>query len=148
MDLHPAGSMTSTHTGNPICCAAALANIDLILREDLAGNARRMGTILHAGLNAMKQEHPQIGWVDGKGLVAGVACVKPGTHEPDADLAWETIRRSLEKGVLMFSPVGFGGGTIKICPPLTINEEALRESLAAFQEAFVESLVPHAAAVR
>ncbi len=38
MDLHPAGSMTSTHTGNPICCAAALASIDLIVNEDLAGN--------------------------------------------------------------------------------------------------------------
>jgi 4-aminobutyrate aminotransferase/diaminobutyrate-pyruvate transaminase/4-aminobutyrate aminotransferase/(S)-3-amino-2-methylpropionate transaminase len=148
MDLHPAGSMTSTHTGNPICCAAALANIEVILREDLAGNARRMGAILHAELNAMKKDHPQIGCVDGKGLVAGVACVKPGTLEPDANLAWETVRRSLEKGVLMFSPVGFGGGTIKICPPLVIHEEALRESVAAFQEAFVESLAQHEAAVR
>src|SRR3974390_1028926 len=33
MDLHPAGSMTSTHTGNPVCCAAALASIDLIVTE-------------------------------------------------------------------------------------------------------------------
>src|SRR5947209_6304897 len=35
MDLHPAGSMTSTHTGNPICCAAALASIDLVVKENL-----------------------------------------------------------------------------------------------------------------
>src|SRR5215831_18825358 len=47
MDLHPAGSMTSTHTGNPICCAAALASIDLMLKEDLTENARRLGAILH-----------------------------------------------------------------------------------------------------
>jgi 4-aminobutyrate aminotransferase/diaminobutyrate-pyruvate transaminase/4-aminobutyrate aminotransferase/(S)-3-amino-2-methylpropionate transaminase len=148
MDLHPAGSMTSTHTGNPICCAAALANIEVILKEDLAGNARRIGAILHEELLAMKEQHAEIGCVDGKGLVAGVACVKPGTVEPDPDLAWEAVRRSIEKGVLMFSPVGFGGGTIKICPPLTINEEAMRESVGAFREAFVESLAHHEAAVR
>ena len=51
MDLHPPGSMTSTHTGNPICCAATLASIDIILNEDLAGNAARMGAILHSELN-------------------------------------------------------------------------------------------------
>ena len=141
MDLHAAGSMTSTHTGNPICCAAALANIELIEREDLAGNAKRMGDILHAHLHAMKERYPQIGWVDGKGLVAGIACIKPGpTQEPDADLAWDTIETAMCKGVLMFSPVGFGGGTIKICPPLNINEEALRESLGVLDEAFAEVL--------
>ncbi|MFN7925214.1 MAG: aspartate aminotransferase family protein [Bryobacteraceae bacterium] len=138
MDLHPAGSMTSTHTGNPICCAAALANIELIERERLDENAAKMGDILHARLQDMKKRYRQIGWVDGKGLVAGVACVKPGGSEPDPDLAWNAIHRSLEKGVLMFSPVGFGGGTIKICPPLDINEEALLESLDVFEEAFAE----------
>jgi 4-aminobutyrate aminotransferase-like enzyme len=40
----------------------------------------------------------------------------------------------------MFAPVGFGGATIKICPPLVITEPALRESLEAFAEAFTESL--------
>jgi len=140
MDLHPAGSMTSTHTGNPVCCAAALASIDLVLKEDLAGNSKRMGDILHARLHALKKTTPRIGAVDGKGLVAGVACVKPGTKEPDGDLAWNIIEKSIEKGVLLFSPVGFGGGTVKICPPLVINEEAMIESLDAFEEAVHEAL--------
>ncbi len=138
MDLHPAGSMTSTHTGNPICCAAALANIELILAEDLSGNAARMGEVLLARLRAMKSKFPQIGCVDGKGLVAGVACVHPESTEPDPGLAFDTIQRTMEKGVLMFSPVGFGGATIKICPPLVIHREALEESLDAFEEAFTE----------
>jgi 4-aminobutyrate aminotransferase / (S)-3-amino-2-methylpropionate transaminase / 5-aminovalerate transaminase len=139
MDLHPAGSMTSTHTGNPICCAAALANIEIILKEDLAGNAARVGAEMHAHLKKMKEKYPEIGYVDGKGLVAGVACVKPGSIEPDADLAWEAVERALAKGVLLFSPVGFGGATIKICPPLVITSEAMRESLEAFEEAFAEA---------
>jgi len=134
MDLHPAGSMTSTHTGNPICCAAALASIDLVVKEDLPGNAARMGAILHSELRRLQARFPQIGSVVGKGLVAGVACVKPGTKDPDGDLAWDVIERCIDKGVLLFSPVGFGGGTIKICPPLVINEEALRESLGVLEE--------------
>jgi 4-aminobutyrate aminotransferase/(S)-3-amino-2-methylpropionate transaminase len=135
MDLQPAGSMTSTHTGNPVCCAAALASIDLVLGENLAENSRRVGDLLHQKLRALASRTPQIGRVDGKGLVAGIACVIPGTKEPDADLAWEVVRRCVEKGVLMFTPVGHGGATIKICPPLVITEAAILDSFAAFEEA-------------
>jgi 4-aminobutyrate aminotransferase / (S)-3-amino-2-methylpropionate transaminase / 5-aminovalerate transaminase len=140
MDLHPPGSMTSTHSGNPISCAATLASIDIILNENLAGNAARMGEILHGELANIQQKYRQIGCVDGKGLVAGVACVKPGTKEPDAGLAARVVEKCVAKGVLMFSPVGFGGATVKICPPLVIHEEALRESLDVFREAMAEAV--------
>src|SRR5437764_3113941 len=133
MDLHPAGSMTSTHTGNPICCAAALASIDLVVKENLAGNARRMGDILHAKLGALKSRFPHIGSVDGLGLVAGVACVVPGKKDPDGDLAFEVVERCVEKGVRMFSPVGLGGGTVKIAPPLVINEAVVLEGGAVLE---------------
>jgi 4-aminobutyrate aminotransferase / (S)-3-amino-2-methylpropionate transaminase / 5-aminovalerate transaminase len=139
MDLHPAGSMTSTHTGNPVCCAAALASIDLVLGENLAANARAVGGVMHARLRKLQAQYKQIGTVDGKGLVAGMACVLPGTKEPDGDLAWEVVRRAVEKGVLMFTPVGFGGGTVKIAPPLVITEAAMNDSLSALEEAFAEA---------
>jgi 4-aminobutyrate aminotransferase / (S)-3-amino-2-methylpropionate transaminase / 5-aminovalerate transaminase len=145
MDLHPAGSMTSTHTGNPICCAAALASIDLILKEKLADNASKVGALLHQKLRDLKARTPQIGSVDGKGLVAGVACVLPGSKEPDGDLAWDVVRRSIEKGVLMFTPVGFGGATVKISPPLVITAAAIQDSVMALEEAFAEALVANTA---
>lgn len=140
MDLHPAGSMTSTHTGNPVCCAAALASIELVLGENLAENSRRVGALLHQKLCGLESRTPQIGHVAGKGLVAGIACVVPGSKEPDAALAWDVVRRAVEKGVLMFSPVGYGGGTIKICPPLVITEAAIDDSFGALEEAFAEAL--------
>ena len=139
MDMHPSGSMTSTHTGNPICCAAALASIDLVLNENLAGNARAVGGVLHEKLRELQSHYRQIGAVDGKGLVAGMACVLPGTKEPDADLAWDVVRRAVEKGVLMFTPVGFGGATVKIAPPLVITKEAILDSVSALAEAFAEA---------
>jgi 4-aminobutyrate aminotransferase-like enzyme len=119
-----------------------------VVREKLVENSRKMGDLLHRKLNELKPRFPQIGYVDGKGLVAGVACVKPGTKEPDGDLAWEVVRRSIEKGVLMFSPVGFGGGTVKIAPPLVINEDAVLESTGVLEEAFAEATVALEAAVR
>ena len=140
MDLHPAGSMTSTHTGNPLCAAAALANLELIEREGLVERSARLGEVLLNRLRAMKAKHPQIGYVDGKGLVAAVACVKPGGTEPDADLAWAVVQEALYRGIMMFSPVGFGGGAVKICPPLNISDEALAESLDVFEEAFAAAL--------
>jgi 4-aminobutyrate aminotransferase/diaminobutyrate-pyruvate transaminase/4-aminobutyrate aminotransferase/(S)-3-amino-2-methylpropionate transaminase len=141
MNLHPPGSMTSTHTGNPIACAAAIASMDLIVNEGLVENSRRLGELLHSRLQTMKSRYSQIGEVAGKGLVAGLAMVWPGTKEPDADAAFDLVWRTIQKGVLMFAPVGFGGATVKICPPLSITEAALEESLGAFEEAASEILV-------
>ena len=57
MDQFAPGSMTSTHTGNPVCCAAALANLKKIVSEDLAGNAARLGKILETGLREIQTKH-------------------------------------------------------------------------------------------
>ncbi|MBI5086581.1 MAG: aspartate aminotransferase family protein [Acidobacteria bacterium] len=140
MDIFPPGSMTSTHTGNPVCCAAALASLEVILRDDLAGNAARLGAVLHARLHEIQQRDLRLGAVLGKGLVAGLICIHPETREPNSELAWEIARRAVDKGVLLFSPVGFKGSTVKIAPPLSITAEALEDSLAGFEEAVMEAL--------
>ncbi len=135
MDMHPPGSMSSTHTGNPVCCAAALASLEVILEEGLVENCSKVGGLMQQRLREIASRHPEIGDVQGRGLVAGMACVVPGTKEPDAELAWETVRACVERGLLLFSPVGFGGATVKICPPLCISEEAIEESCAVLEEA-------------
>ena len=146
MDLHPPGSMTSTHTGNPICCAAALGNIETILEEDLVGNARKMGELLHKHLHEIAAQYPEIAAVMGRGLVAGVIMVDPQSGEPDGELAFDIVQRSVEKGLLLFSPVGFKGGTVKICPPLMITAEAIEDSMAAFREALAIAIEARRAA--
>jgi 4-aminobutyrate aminotransferase/diaminobutyrate-pyruvate transaminase/4-aminobutyrate aminotransferase/(S)-3-amino-2-methylpropionate transaminase len=145
MDLCVPGSASSTHTGNPVCCAAALANLDLILNENLPARARETGAVLHEGLRAIVEKRPEAGFLAGKGLVAGLACVRPGTREPDGELARDVVMRCVEKGLLMFNPVGPMGCTIKICPPLTITEDAVREGCAVLDEAFGEVLAERAA---
>ena len=145
LDLYPPLSMTSSHAGHPVCCAAALASLGLILEEKLADRAAHLGGLLHRKLSALAAHFPQIGCVAGKGLVAGIACVRPGGTEPDGDLAFEVVRRSMEKGLLMFSPVGLGAATVKICPPLVIAEDALEEGIEVLREAFAEVTGKHGA---
>jgi 4-aminobutyrate aminotransferase / (S)-3-amino-2-methylpropionate transaminase / 5-aminovalerate transaminase len=139
MDLYPPGSMTSTHTGNPVCAAAALANLGVIKEEGLVENAQKMGEVLQPALRKLGERFPDhIGAVHGKGLVASLHMVHPGGIEPNPPLAADIVRRCVEKGLLMFAPVGYAGASVKISPPLMINEEAIRESLSVLEEAVQE----------
>ena len=142
MDQFAPNSMTSTHTGNPLCCAAALAAIDLTVKEKLAAKAAKVGAVLHAGLNRVREKFPRnIAAVQGRGMVAGVHMVKPGTdREPDGEAAFSIVERCMEKGLLMFAPVGVGGATVKIAPPLITPKEAIADGLVAFEEAVGEVL--------
>ena len=142
MDMYAPGSMTSTHSASPLPVAAALASLNIIRQEKLADRAAEMGNILIPELQRIQQKHPQrLGCMHGKGLVAGIQVVKPGTKQPDADTALAINVKCMQKGLLMFAPVGSGGECIKIAPPLTITESALRESIAVFEEAVDEVMI-------
>jgi 4-aminobutyrate aminotransferase / (S)-3-amino-2-methylpropionate transaminase / 5-aminovalerate transaminase len=143
MGLYPPGSMTSTHSGSPLPVAAALASLKLIERERLVPKAAKLGDVLMAGLARVQQKHPDVlGCLHGKGLVAGIQVVKPGTKQPDPDTALKINLACFHKGLLMFAPVGVAGECLKIAPPLTISREALRESLEVFAVAVDEVLAP------
>ncbi|MCC6681529.1 MAG: aspartate aminotransferase family protein [Phycisphaeraceae bacterium] len=134
LDQYPPGSMTSTHTGNPVCCAAALACIHQILNMNLVENARNMGRILAAELKRIEKRFTgPVGAADARGLVGTVQMVVLGTTDPDKALATDIVRRCYEQGLLLFAPVGVGGGTVKIAPPLVIDEPALREGLSVLE---------------
>ena len=141
MGLYPPGSMTSTHSGSPLPVIAAVENLKLIRGEKLPERAARLGEILLPGLKAIQERYPrQLGCLQGRGLVAGLQVVKPGTKTPDAETALAINERCFQKGLLMFAPVGVAGECVKIAPPLTISEAALVESLAVLAEACAEVL--------
>jgi len=138
MDQYPAGSMTSTHTGNPICAAAAIANIDILMKEKLWLNATAVGKVLLKGLKALQKKFPRhIGSVQGKGLVYSLHMVKPQKKkEADPDFAFDVIKSCIEKGLLFFSPVG--DSCVKIAPPLIMTEDQILEGLKVLEEALTE----------
>ncbi len=141
MDIYAPGSMTSTHSASPLAVAAAIENIKVLLHEDLAGRAAQMGQLLMPELERIQRKYPSVlGCCHGLGLVAGLQVVKPGTKDPDPATALKINVKCFHKGLLMFAPVGLAGECLKIAPPLTIAEDALRESIAIFEEAVDEVL--------
>ena len=137
MDLYGPNEMTSTHSGNPVCCAAALASIETIFAEKLIENAARLGPVLKRELAAIKQRvSSRRGFAPAEGLVGGLLVVKPGTKEPNYDLAWDVVNGCFRRGLLLFAPVGVGGCCVKIAPPLCITEEALREGCEVLRTTF------------
>ena len=139
MDLYGPNEMTSTHSANPICCSAALANLDIIVKEKLVDNAAKLDSVLQKNLQEIKQSFPEVvGFAPSRGLVGGLLMVKKGTKDPNYELAWDVINLCFHKGLMMFAPVGLGGGCVKIAPPLCITAEALNEGCSVIREALGE----------
>ncbi len=138
MDHFPPGSMTSTHTGNPVCCAAALANIKAVVEGGLIENAARIGLIFQERVAHFERKYPNhVGKADAIGAVAAIQMVQgPGSLDPDHDTAFAIVKHAVERGLMLFGPVGTGGGTVKLCPPLNITEAQLAEGLDVLEEAF------------
>ena len=137
LDAFGPGSMTSTHSGNPVCAAAALASLKLILNEDLPARAARLGPILQDGCERIGKRFSAVILAHhGKGLVAALHCCRPGSDEPDAKLAWRVVGRAVQTGLLLFGPVGYGSASVKLAPPLVIEQGALVEAMQVLEEAF------------
>lgn len=136
MDLYNPGSMTSTHSASPLAVASGIANLQVIQEEGLVERTAQLGEWLNGELKRIQQHHANVlGCFHGRGLVAGIQAVRAGTKEPDPELALQVNLACLHRGLLMFSPVGIAGECIKIAPPLSIEEAALRESVEVFEEA-------------
>ena len=129
------GEMSSTMGGNPMASAAVAVVVDIMKRENLVENARRMGKLMMSRLLEIKEQSPYVGDVRGMGLVMGVELVKDkATREPAPDLTRKLIDRAAEYGLLIGS-VGTFGNVIRVAPPLVINEAEAHESLDIFAKA-------------
>ena len=140
LDLYGPGEMTSTHTGNPVCCAAALASIEIILEDDLVTRSRDLGEILLAESRRIGDRFDEVGHVNGIGLVSAIQLVEPGTTHPNHPLAHRIVEICFHRGLLMFAPVGVGGGALKISPPLCVHEEQLHDGLSVIEGAIEEAV--------
>ena len=121
------GSHGSTFGGNPVCCAAALATLDLVERE-LMANAAVQGRRLLAGARALMDRHPCIGDVRGVGLMVGLEFVKDrATREPDGDVVRRIVDLAFSRGLLL---LGAGKSALRLAPPLVIDAEDVDRGLA------------------
>ena len=129
-------AQVSTYGGHPVCCAAGLANIDIILRERLWENAARVGPYLQEKLRAIKSD--LIGDVRGKGLMIGVELVGEDGAMLDAERTARFGNLIREEGILVGKMAyAMAGSESVFClsPPLILTEAEADRIAAAFQAA-------------
>ncbi len=137
IDLDP--TLTSTHGGHPMSCAAALGNLESIVENNLVERADKLGKKLYTLLEGWKKEFPErIPLILGSGMVWAVFICNPGTKELDADFTDRLVEKAMQKGVYS---IRTGCGTIKLGPPLTISEEALEEAIQVYKESMTELII-------
>ena len=127
------GSHASTFGGNPVCCAAALAVLDIIKTDKLLDNATEQGGYIKKRLEEMKEKHPMIGDVRGKGLMVGVEIVKDKDSKEVAPKATEAIMMECFRNGLAI--VNCGVNVIRWMPPLIITRDLVEPSLEIFEKA-------------
>jgi 4-aminobutyrate aminotransferase len=121
------GSHGSTFGGNPVCCAAALATLDLV-EGGLMANAAAMGQRLQAGVRALAEKHACIGDVRGVGLMIGVEFVKDrATREPAPEIVHQLVQGAFARGLLL---LGAGKSSLRLAPPLVVGAEDIDTALA------------------
>ena len=134
IDASPMGGLGGTYGGSPIGLAAAQAVLAIIDEDDLCGRAQKLGETLCNVLKPLARKVPQLVDVRGKGMmVAAEFYAKAGDAPNPAFVA--SIRRHAQAKGLILLPCGVHGNIIRFLPPLTIEEELLREGLEIFCEA-------------
>jgi len=129
------GAHGSTFGGNPVCCAAALATLDVVERE-LLPNVPKMGARLFAGVERLQQKYASIGEVRGRGLMIGIEFVKDrATRKPAPDVPHEMVARAFRKGVLL---LGAGKSVLRLAPPLVVDEYDVDTALRVIDECLRE----------
>ncbi len=125
------GEHGSTFGGNPLACAVAKAALQVILDENLADNADRLGEQFRQGLREIADRNPLIQLVRGKGLLNAIVI----DSEEDSSLAWEICLRFRDNGLLA-KPTH--GNKIRLAPPLVITETQIQESLAIIEKSLAD----------
>ena len=123
-----------TYAGNPLACAAGLAVIEEIERNDLIGNAARMGDLLKARLTGLMNRYPFIGDVRGKGLLLAFELVSDrGTMAPlpkGLNAYQRLVDIAYDNGLIIYSRRtrgGTEGDHFLVCPPMIIGEDGIEE---------------------
>lgn len=136
MDLPDVGNMSSTHSANPLVCAAGLAVIEELESQNLITEAEIKGVELFTALNNLKSQFPnRIQYILGNGLIAAVIFQNPITGLPDGLFASRVSELCMQKGLMV---VHTGRESIKIGPPLTITSDALLEGVQVLAQAIDE----------
>jgi len=129
------GDISSTYGGNPLCCAAALAAIDVYEREGLAQQAGETGRWMADRFRSLQEKSRYLGDVRGMGLVFGLEFVTDKqTKEPNRAMAQQLVDGCFERGLALIAPLGLYSNVIRFAPPLMIDRGLASAGLDIFED--------------
>ena len=131
------GAHGNTYGGNPVCCAAALATLDLV-EKGYADNAAVVGAYFMKKLRGLKDRYPVIGEVRGRGLMIGMELIGDSLLKtPAKDLCDAVINGAYHNGLILLS---CGQSTVRFMPPLMIQESDVDEAVTLLDATIAEAL--------
>ncbi|HEY6129949.1 MAG TPA: aspartate aminotransferase family protein [Candidatus Acidoferrum sp.] len=133
-DAYKPGDHLSTFGGNPVSCAAALANINFMQHESLPARAAETGSYAMSKLRDLQKNNAMVGEVRGAGLMIGVELIKDPAKTPAAAEA-EALRETCLKNGLLVGVGGIHGNVIRFQPPLIITTQQIDRALEIFANA-------------
>ncbi|HJU23759.1 MAG TPA: aspartate aminotransferase family protein [Casimicrobiaceae bacterium] len=113
-----------TYSGDPFTAAVALKQLEIVIRDELAERARRLGDLAVRELDALKAKYPVIGDIRGKGLYRMLDIVKdPQSRTPDPIMAERIRYNALLEGVATIAVKHY----VRFCPPLIVTEAEIKD---------------------
>ena len=138
-DLAPAIekiSASSSYGGNPMACAAALESIKVIEEENLNERSAHLGEIMLAKMEKIKEAHPIVGDVRGKGCLLAMEIVRDReTKEPFVEAGQKIYQKAFSKG-LAWVP---SGHILRLSPPMILDDDVALKGLDIIEEAVAET---------
>ena len=128
MDAAHVGGIGGTFGGNPVACAAALAVLKIMEKEQLPKKAVEIGNKVRSKINSLIKKCPWVNEVRGLGAMIGIVIINPETGQPDKSRTSRIHKHALEHGLVMIT-AGTDGNIIRTLMPLTIEENVLNQSL-------------------
>jgi len=128
----------ATHMGDSFQCAVALANIEVVERENLLEKSSEMGALLRKRLVELQTKFEIIGDVRGEGLFLGLEIIESwASRRPAPDRTLKLVTKCENRGLLLGGGIptgGLGTNTIRLCPPLVITEEQIGTALEILED--------------
>ncbi len=138
MDAVHAGGLGGTYTGNPVACAAALAAIEWMEDVDACRLARTIDATITARLEAIKQRHPQVVQIRGRGAMKAIEIASPADLAPDP-AGTASLNSFCHRNGVVTLVTGTYGNVMRFLPPLSIPVPALEEAFDVLNAAFAET---------
>jgi 4-aminobutyrate aminotransferase/(S)-3-amino-2-methylpropionate transaminase len=138
MDSVDSSGIGGTFGGNPVCCRAGLAVLNILQRDKLAERANVIGREVMRKFRALARKYPFIGDVRGLGAMNALEIVSDRKNsKPNGDLAKAIVKRCYDKGLIILTAGGYGN-VIRHLVPLVVMDEQLDKGLRILSEAMAE----------